>query len=76
MNNKTLQLTCFCSLVLPFFTLFIGLAAAADPFIPGDWLFYTFEQIFFGLLTGIVVGRLGGWLLGMAGNRGWIEESI
>lgn len=63
-------------LAMPFFTLFIGLAAAADPFIAGDWLLYTVEQIFFGLLTGIIVGWLGGWLLGMAGKRGWIEESL
>jgi NhaP-type Na+/H+ or K+/H+ antiporter len=63
-------------LAMPFFTLFIGLAAAADPFIPGDWMLYTVEQIFFGLLTGIIVGWLGGWLLGMAGKRGWIEESL
>jgi NhaP-type Na+/H+ or K+/H+ antiporter len=63
-------------LAMPFFTLFIGLAAAADPFIPGDWLLYTVEQIFLGLLTGIIVGWLGGWLLGTAGKRGWIEESL
>jgi NhaP-type Na+/H+ or K+/H+ antiporter len=63
-------------LAMPFFTLFIGLAAAADPFIPGDWLRYTVEQIFLGLLTGIIVGWLGGWLLGTAGKRGWIEESL
>ena len=63
-------------LAMPLFTLFIGLAASADPFLPGDWLVYTVEQIFFGLLTGIVIGWLGGWLLGTAGKRGWIEESL
>lgn len=63
-------------LAMPFFSLFIGLAAAADSFIPGYWLLYTVEQIFLGLLTGIVVGWLGGWLLGTAGKRGWIEESL
>jgi NhaP-type Na+/H+ or K+/H+ antiporter len=63
-------------LAMPFFTLFIGLAAAADPFIAGDWLLYTVEQIFFGLLAGIVVGWLGGWLLGTAGKRGWVEEPL
>jgi len=63
-------------LAMPFFTLFIGLAAAADPFILGDWMLYTVEQIFFGLLAGIVVGWLGGWLLGTAGKRGWVEEPL
>jgi NhaP-type Na+/H+ or K+/H+ antiporter len=59
-----------------FFSLFIGLAAAADPFIPRDWLLFAVEQIFFGLLTGILLGWLGGWLLGQAGKRGWIAEPL
>ncbi len=63
-------------LAMPLFTLFVGLAAATDPFIPGDWLLYTVEQIFFGLLAGMIVGWLGGWLLGKTGNRGWIDESL
>jgi NhaP-type Na+/H+ or K+/H+ antiporter len=63
-------------LAMPLFTLFVGLAAATDPFIPGDWLIYTVEQIFFGLLIGIITGWLGGWLIGEAGNRGWIDESL
>ena len=63
-------------LAMPFFTLFVGLAAATDPFLPGDWLLYTVEQISFGLLVGIVVGWLGGWLLGIAGERGWVDRSL
>jgi NhaP-type Na+/H+ or K+/H+ antiporter len=63
-------------LAMPLFTLFVGLAAATDPFIPGDWLLYTVEQIFFGLLAGMIVGWLGGWLLGKTGNREWIDESL
>jgi NhaP-type Na+/H+ or K+/H+ antiporter len=63
-------------LVVLFFSLFIGLAAAADPFIPRDWLLFAVEQIFFGLLTGILLGWLGGWLLGQAGKRGWIAEPL
>jgi NhaP-type Na+/H+ or K+/H+ antiporter len=63
-------------LAVPFFSLFIGLAAASESFLPGEWLFYSIEQILFGLLTGILVGWLGGWLLGIAGNRGWIEGSL
>lgn len=63
-------------LVMPLFSLFIGLAAAADPFFPGDWLVYTVEQIIFGTIIGIVIGWLGGWLLGQTGKRRWIEESL
>ena len=63
-------------LVVLFFSLFIGLAAAADPFVPRVWLFFAAEQIFFGLLAGILLGWLGGWLLGQAGKRGWIAEPL
>jgi len=63
-------------LAMPFFTLFIGLAATADPFLPGNWLLYTAEQICFGVLVGIFVGWAGGWLLGEAGKRCWIDESL
>ncbi len=63
-------------LTMPFFSLFIGLAVAVDPFLPGNWLIYTAEQIGFGLLVGIVVGWLGGWLLGEAGKRDWVDESL
>jgi NhaP-type Na+/H+ or K+/H+ antiporter len=63
-------------LTMPLFALFVGLAASVDPFIPGDWLFYAVEQIFFGFLNGIIIGWLGGWLLGVIGNRGWIDGSL
>jgi NhaP-type Na+/H+ or K+/H+ antiporter len=63
-------------LAMPLFTLFVGLAAATDPFVPGDWLLYTVEQIFFGLLMGILIGWVGGWLIGATGRRGWIDESL
>lgn len=63
-------------LAMPLFTLFIGLAAAADSFQPTNWLRYTVDQIVFGILVGILVGWVGGWLLGKAGKRGWIDDSI
>ena len=63
-------------LAMPFFTLFLGLAAASDSLFHGEWLLFTVEQIFFGLLMGILVGWVGGWLIGEAGRRGWIEESL
>lgn len=60
-------------LSMPFFTLFLGFAAAAGIFGRGEWLLYTAEQILLGLLVGIIIGWSGGWLLGQAGKRGWIE---
>jgi NhaP-type Na+/H+ or K+/H+ antiporter len=63
-------------LSMPFFTLFVGLAVAADSLFSGDWLVYTGEQIFFGLLVGIGIGWIGGWLIGEAGGRGWIRKPL
>ena len=63
-------------LAMPLFTLCVGIAAATDPFIPGDWLRYSVEQIMYGLLAGSILGWLGGWLLGITGRREWIEESF
>jgi len=63
-------------LSMPFFTLFVGLAVATDSLFSGDWLVYTGEQIIFGLLVGIGIGWIGGWLVGEAGKRGWIEKPL
>ena len=63
-------------LSMPFFSLFVGLAAATDPYLTGNWMLYTIEQIFFGLLMGIVIGWVGGWLIGESGKRGWIEGPL
>jgi len=63
-------------MAMPLFALFVGIAAATDPFVPGNWLLYTVEQLFFGLLMGIVIGWIGGWLIGETGRRGWIDESL
>jgi NhaP-type Na+/H+ or K+/H+ antiporter len=63
-------------LSMPFFSLFVGLSAATDPYLTGNWMLYTIEQIFFGLLMGIVIGWIGGWLIGESGKRGWIEGPL
>jgi NhaP-type Na+/H+ or K+/H+ antiporter len=63
-------------LSMPFFSLFIGLALSVDSLGSGSWLIYTAEQIGFGLLAGIAVGWVGGWLLGEAGRRGWVDEGL
>jgi NhaP-type Na+/H+ or K+/H+ antiporter len=63
-------------LSMPFFTLFAALAVATDSLFSGDWLLYTAAQIFFGLLVGIAIGWIGGWLIGEAGSHGWIEKPL
>ncbi len=63
-------------LSMPFFSLFMGLAAASDSLYRGVWLQLAAEQIFFGLLIGVVVGWAGGWFLGLTGKRGWIDEPL
>jgi len=63
-------------LTMPFFSLFISLAVAVESFAPVNWLVYTAKQIGFGLVVGIILGWVGGWLLGEAGRRGWIDESL
>lgn len=63
-------------LSMPFFTLFMGLAAVSDSLFHGTWLLFTAEQILFGLLIGVIVGWAGGWLLGITGKRDWIDEPL
>lgn len=63
-------------LSMPFFTLFLGLAAINDLTFNADWVIYTGEQIFLALLVGIAFGWIGGWLIGEAGSRDWIDEPL
>jgi NhaP-type Na+/H+ or K+/H+ antiporter len=64
-------------LSMPFFTLFVGLAATTTmTFASGRWVIFTLQQIGFGLVVGILIGWAGGWLLGEAGRRGWVDEPL
>ena len=63
-------------LSMPFFTLFLGLAAINDLTFHSGWVIYTAEQILFGLLVGILFGWIGGQLIGKAGSRDWIDEPL
>jgi NhaP-type Na+/H+ or K+/H+ antiporter len=63
-------------LSMPFFTLFLGLAAINDLTFNADWIIYTAEQILFGVLVGILFGWIGGQLIGKAGSRDWIDEPL
>jgi NhaP-type Na+/H+ or K+/H+ antiporter len=61
---------------LPFLMLFISLARA-DPGV-GHWVWigYTLQQIGFGILLGLAIGWLGGWLVHYASQRGWMTETF
>jgi NhaP-type Na+/H+ or K+/H+ antiporter len=63
-------------LSVPFLMLFIALAQVSDPSTDLDWLPFTLQQIGFGILAGVMLGGVGGWLLGQAQRRGWMGEAI
>jgi NhaP-type Na+/H+ or K+/H+ antiporter len=55
---------------VPFLTLFIALAAAAEG-IEGGWVRFALEQIGYGVLIGGACGVVGGLALRRAAARGW-----
>jgi NhaP-type Na+/H+ or K+/H+ antiporter len=60
-------------LSVPFLMIFIALAGAEEAIEPASfWIRFGLEQIGFGVLTGIVVGLVGGWLIDQASVRGWM----
>lgn len=63
-------------LAVPFLMLFIALARAETTGAGRILLNYAGEQIGFGLLVGLGIGLGGGWLMGIARQRGWLAESF
>ncbi|MFW2383640.1 MAG: cation:proton antiporter, partial [Acidimicrobiales bacterium] len=59
-------------LAIPFLMLFIGLARLDQPEREGSWYVFTFEQIGFGVVIGVVLGGVGGWLMRESASRGWM----
>jgi NhaP-type Na+/H+ or K+/H+ antiporter len=60
---------------MPFLMLFIALARTDQELLGHfSWISYTLQQIGFGILIGMGVGWLGGWLLYQAQKRGWITK--
>ena len=60
-------------LAVPFLLFFIAMAASGG----GEASFMRFigEQLGLGLLVGLCIGLIGGWLLEIAHRSGWIAES-
>jgi NhaP-type Na+/H+ or K+/H+ antiporter len=61
-------------LAIPFLVLFVGLARLDEPAKHTSWFTFTLEQVGYGLLVGIVLGGVGGWLLQQASQRSWITK--
>jgi NhaP-type Na+/H+ or K+/H+ antiporter len=62
-------------LSIPFLMLFIALAQVQAPGEQPSWLAYTFQQIGFGILVGIVLGWMGGQLISITIEKEWMEGS-
>jgi len=58
-------------LVTPFFTLFVATLVSEERIGPKDWGVQATEQIGLAVLTAVVVGGAGGWMLLHAHRRGW-----
>jgi NhaP-type Na+/H+ or K+/H+ antiporter len=61
---------------LPFLMLFVALAGADPGLGRFVWIAYTAQQIGFGILVGLAVGWLGGWLMHYAAGRKWMTETF
>jgi len=58
----------------PFLMLFIALAEAGQTGSNGSWLLFAAQQIGFGILAGLFIGWVGGWLLMKFSELDWMSE--
>lgn len=63
-------------LSVPFLLFFMALAAAKIEGGAASLLQFIGEQLGLGVVVGMAVGLLGGWLLRTAVRRGWVAESF
>ncbi len=63
-------------LSVPFLLFFMAIAAAKIEGGAASLLQYMGEQLGLGVVVGIAVGLIGGWLLRTAVRRGWLAESF
>ncbi len=62
---------------VPFLLVFIAIGLAAEAFKPTIYFIQVaFQQIGFGILAGLVVGLLGGWLVLKAKDKEWITPEF
>jgi sodium/hydrogen antiporter len=63
-------------LSVPFMLFFMALAAAKVESGAASLLQFIGEQLGLGVVVGIAIGLIGGWLLRIADRRGWMAESF
>src|SRR5215217_7582240 len=63
-------------LSVPFLALFLTLAVAEEELQPASyWIRFALEQVGLGILVGVGVGLVGGWLVSWASKREWMTDS-
>ena len=63
-------------IAVPFLFLFLAVGLAEDTFKPFNYFINTtLEQIGFGILIGLLVGLIGGYLVLQAKRKGWITKT-
>jgi sodium/hydrogen antiporter len=64
-------------LSVPFLALYLTLAEAEEEHLSAYlWIRFALEQVGFGILVGVGVGLVGGWLVRWASQRGWMTDSF
>jgi sodium/hydrogen antiporter len=64
-------------LSIPFLALFLTLAVAEEELQPARyWIRFALEQVGLGILVGVGVGLVGGWLVNWASKREWMTGSF
>ena len=61
-------------LSVPFLMLFISLARADQSLHHLAWILFAVRLIGIGVVSGVVLGRVGGWLIAHAQRRGWTVQ--
>ena len=63
-------------LSVPFLALFLILAVEREHLAANDWIRFALEQVGLGVLVGVGMGLVGGWLVSRASGRGWMTGSF
>jgi sodium/hydrogen antiporter len=64
-------------LSVPFLALFLTLTEAEEEHLSASvWIRFALEQVGFGVVVGIGVGLIGGWLVSRASRGSWMNESF
>ncbi len=62
-------------LSVPFLLFFMAFASVGGEEHSARLSFYIIQQLGYGILVGVGIGLLGGWLLGLAKRKNWMADS-